>query len=252
MGAGGLVEHIYFFAYGILPYLTIAAFSLGLLYKLAYWLSGPAARGPPAPSPSLPQAGSRIIAALILDLALFRRTYRADFRRWCLVLSMHICGAAVIVGHLYFLTEPLYEVPTEPLMSTAQAYVRQLTPVEIQPSVCKLVCFAIGLALAATLTSLLTSRVVNPVRRASSSFINYYNLALLNFTVYSGLAMSADSLFLHALPLETKAVLSALHGIAAQLFIASLPFTCLHVALGAVVTKVAYELRRLTRSEGAA
>ncbi|MCX8204805.1 MAG: hypothetical protein N3H31_04060 [Candidatus Nezhaarchaeota archaeon] len=247
MEAGTFIYNLYFITYGVLPYFTVAIVALSFMYKLTYWLRGSASKMPLLKAPSLSQAGFNVLAGLVLDLLLFRRVYRASFKLWCATWTMHLCAPLVLIGHLFFLTGPLHEVPTAALMTSLQEYVRKLSPYAIPAPLCKSALFIVGLVLVGALAALLVARLRSPLLRSISSPASYSNLVLLIVTSLLGLSMSADSLFIRRLTIQEVTLLSSLHGISAQLLFASIPFTLLHIFPGAEVTKLAYELRRLVR-----
>jgi len=254
---------LYVATYGYLPFITVAVMALGALLRLTHWLNAPSSRATPLmlKGASLSSLTARSIYGLVLDLVFFRRVYRVDPKLWAVTWTMHMCVAILIfsgihhAAHMYFLgladdkptllLEP-YEIPIARLQDVVKAYIPPIMPT----SVGRQASFVVGLVFTACLVILLARRLRDPAVRAISSLENFYDLMVLIAGSVIGLAVAFDQLFISYLSTHARVFLVSLHGLIAQLYFMSMPFTFyIHIVPGAELTKVAYELRRGVRAE---
>jgi nitrate reductase gamma subunit len=91
-----------FLVYVLLPYITIAVFVGGLIYRVRGWIRLPRAKAViyPAASSSLDTV-SRVAG----DILLFRKTFNGSKGLWGMAFSFHVGLGLVIVGHFRTVTE---------------------------------------------------------------------------------------------------------------------------------------------------
>jgi nitrate reductase gamma subunit len=90
----GVVAALYAFFVEKLPYITIAVFFVGVAVRLRRWLSAP--RDPEGPP-------FNILAALkyvILDVVLFRKTFKSDRWTWVVLVLFHVGVGGILFGHM--------------------------------------------------------------------------------------------------------------------------------------------------------
>jgi nitrate reductase gamma subunit len=85
---------LYAFFVEKLPYITIAVFLIGTALRLIRWLSAPKdPKGPPLD----------IVASvkyIILDVVLFRKTYKTDKSMWFTLVLFHVGAGGILFGHM--------------------------------------------------------------------------------------------------------------------------------------------------------
>ena len=84
---------LYAFSVGILPYITIIIFLMGVILRAFRWLSAPRGESPPLSATSA-------IKYIILDIVLFRKIYKHDKVMWLLIFLFHMAAASIIFGHM--------------------------------------------------------------------------------------------------------------------------------------------------------
>jgi len=84
----GALDVLYSFFVEKLPYVTIAVFLLGVAYRLQRWASAP--KDPEEPPMDWPSA----IKYVILDVVVFRKTYKTDKPTWLVLILFHIGAGA--------------------------------------------------------------------------------------------------------------------------------------------------------------
>ncbi len=90
----GFVSVLYAFFVEKLPYITIAVFLVGVIVRLNRWFS--ANKGPQRQS--LGSISS--IKYIVLDVVLFRKTFRTDKFMWVTLVLFHLGAAGIIFGHM--------------------------------------------------------------------------------------------------------------------------------------------------------
>jgi nitrate reductase gamma subunit len=94
MALNGALSALYSFFVTKLPYITIAVFLLGVAYRLQRWLSAP--KGPKGPPLHWPSA----LKYVVLDVVLFRKTYKTDKLMWLVLVLFHIGTGGILFGHM--------------------------------------------------------------------------------------------------------------------------------------------------------
>jgi nitrate reductase gamma subunit len=90
----GVLSALYSFFVTKLPYITIVVFILGVAYRLQRWLSAPK-----------DHIGSPInwfsaIKYAVLDVVLFRKTFKTDKSMWFVLVLFHIGVGGILFGHM--------------------------------------------------------------------------------------------------------------------------------------------------------
>ena len=88
------IEALYAFFVEKLPYVTIAVFLLGLALRTARWMSAP--RGGQGSRLSLSSA----VRYAVLDVVLFRKTFKWDKVTWLVLLLFHVSAGGILFGHM--------------------------------------------------------------------------------------------------------------------------------------------------------
>lgn len=90
------MNYLYFFLEGVFPYLAVAVFVIGTIYRLWQWLKIPVPlRINLAPAKTTWKAVTGKIAAEVL---LFVSLLRNDKTLWVFAWVMHVCGLVVLLG----------------------------------------------------------------------------------------------------------------------------------------------------------
>jgi len=253
------INGLYVATFSYLPYVTVAVTALGFLHRFARWSLAPSGttlrlRGPHLSSSSALKA----LFNLALDLLLFRSVYRENPRLWAVSWIMHVCAASIMFSgihhkaHLYLLglmdeAPSLMHEPFEPPIPSLQALLKRHIPPLLPDAVERPTAILRGAVFACMFLILLARRLKDPALRATTSLSVYYLLLLLISGSLMGTALALES-FTPYLSLHGRMLLVSMHGITAQLFIMSIPFTCeIHMLPGAELTKIAYELRGWAR-----
>lgn len=90
----GTVSVLYAFFVEKLPYITIAVFSIGMLLRMQRWRNAPKDHH----SPKMDVVES--IKYIVLDVMLFRKTFKRDKLTWLLVFAFHGSIGGIIFGHM--------------------------------------------------------------------------------------------------------------------------------------------------------
>jgi len=90
----GFVEVLYAFFVEKLPYITIAVFLIGLALRTSRWVSAP------QETHGTRFSLSAAVKYAILDIALFRKTFKWDKVTWLVLLLFHVSAGGIIFGHL--------------------------------------------------------------------------------------------------------------------------------------------------------
>jgi len=256
---GSAISSLYVATFSYLPYLTVAVTALGFLHRFARWSLAPSSTtlrlriSPPSSSSAF-----KSLLNLVLDLLLFRSVYRESPRLWAVSWIMHLCAAFIMFSgvhhkaHLYLLGlmdeapslmhEP-FRLPIPSLQGFFKLYIPPLIPDAIE----RPTAILRGAVFVCAPLILLIRRLRDPALRATSSLSVYYLLLLMISGSLMGTAITLDALTPY-LPIQGRMLLASMHGIIAQLFIMSIPFTCeIHMLPGGELTRIAYELRGWAR-----
>jgi nitrate reductase gamma subunit len=90
----GPLSILYAFFVEKLPYVTITVFLAGTLIRLNRWLSAPK---DPKETTLNPVASLKYI---ILDVVLFRKTYKTDKPMWLTLVLFHVGAGGILFGHM--------------------------------------------------------------------------------------------------------------------------------------------------------
>jgi nitrate reductase gamma subunit len=90
----GIVASLYAFFVEKLPYLTIAVFTVGMLLRIQRWRNAPQDHN----NPKMDLVES--IKYIVLDVMLFRKTYKRDKATWLLVFAFHGSIGGILFGHM--------------------------------------------------------------------------------------------------------------------------------------------------------
>ncbi len=90
----GAVSVLYAFFVEKLPYITIAVFSIGMLLRMQRWRNAPKDHH----SPKMDLVES--IKYIVLDVMLFRKTFKRDKLTWLLVFAFHGSVGGILFGHM--------------------------------------------------------------------------------------------------------------------------------------------------------
>lgn len=90
----GAVSAIYAFFVETLPYITIAVFMIGMLLRIQRWRNAPQDHH----EPKMDFVES--IRYILLDVVLFRKTYKRDKVTWLLVFAFHGSIGGILFGHM--------------------------------------------------------------------------------------------------------------------------------------------------------
>ncbi len=89
-----IVALLYAFFVEKLPYITIFIFTVGMLLRLQRWRNAP----PDQHNPEMDIIES--IKYIVLDVMLFRKTYKRDKATWLLVFAFHGSIGGILFGHM--------------------------------------------------------------------------------------------------------------------------------------------------------
>jgi nitrate reductase gamma subunit len=90
------MNYLYYFPEGIFPYMAIAVFVVGTIYRLRQWLKVPVPlRINLAPAKN---SWKGVIAKIAAEVVLFVSLLRSDRTLWAVVWTMHICGLVILLG----------------------------------------------------------------------------------------------------------------------------------------------------------
>lgn len=89
-----LLSVLYAFFVEKLPYVTIAVFTAGVVVRLNRWFS--ASKAPIKQSLDIVSS----IKYIVLDVVLFRKTYKSDKFMWIILLLFHFGAGGIIFGHM--------------------------------------------------------------------------------------------------------------------------------------------------------
>ena len=90
----GIVSALYVFFVEKLPYITIAVFTVGMILRIQRWRNAPEDHH----NPKMDIAES--VKYIILDVMLFRKTYKRDKKTWLLLFSFHVSIGGILFGHM--------------------------------------------------------------------------------------------------------------------------------------------------------
>ena len=90
------MDVLVFFIEGILPYIAIAVFVVGVSYRLWYWLQTPVPmRINLAPAKT---TWKGVVGKIAAEVLVFISLLRSDKQLWMLAFAMHVSGLAVLFG----------------------------------------------------------------------------------------------------------------------------------------------------------
>ena len=169
------MNNLIFFIEGILPYIAIPVFALGVVYRLWYWLQTPVPLRIGLAPCKVTWKG--VIGKIAAEVLIFISLLRNDKLLWVLALGMHVCALVVLVGtHLFGLID---------------AGIDLWTPYTIPESKTILyvaACFAFPLI--AALLFLLIKRILTVDIRRMSMPTDYVAIGLILAHVLAGTYMS--------------------------------------------------------------
>ena len=90
----GVVSALYAFFVEKLPYITIAVFTAGMILRIQRWQSAP--KDHHSPKMNLVES----IKYIVLDVMLFRKTYKRDKKTWLLLFAFHGSIGGILFGHM--------------------------------------------------------------------------------------------------------------------------------------------------------
>ena len=90
----GIVASLYAFFVEKLPYITIAVFTAGMLLRIQKWRNAPRDHH----NPKMDFVES--IKYIVLDVMLFRKTFKRDKATWLLVFAFHGSIGGILFGHM--------------------------------------------------------------------------------------------------------------------------------------------------------
>jgi len=162
-----------YFIYLILPYVTIIAFAVGLIWRIRLWWAKPRAK-----AVLFPAAGSKLAATgkVAGDIILFGKTFSISKSLWVMTGLFHLGLLLVVLGHIRTVTEigflwSWFNLDAEGIDRVA--YAMGMT--------------AGGLILAGAI--LLLARRFTPNMRVLSIFQDYFVLGMLLIIILLGFAM---------------------------------------------------------------
>jgi len=170
-----LIRGVLFFIEDILPYIAIAVFLFGTVFRLWMWLKVPVPlRINMAPAKTTWRAVTGKIAAEVL---VFVSLLRNDKALWAAAWIMHVCGLVVILGsHIFGLVDSSIEL---------------WTPLRLQSGKTIIFIAAVfSFPLIAALLFLLLKRVFSINVKRISIFSDYFALILILVHVSNGIYMS--------------------------------------------------------------
>ena len=90
----GALATLYAFFVERLPYVTIAVFLVGAALRLNRWLSAPKGHGSTRLDPV------SALKYVILDVVLFRKTFKTDKATWLVLFLFHLGTGGILFGHM--------------------------------------------------------------------------------------------------------------------------------------------------------
>lgn len=162
-----------YFVYVVLPYLTIAALIIGIVYRVQTWRKKPRAKAIIHPMVSGRWGTVKVVAT---DILLFVKTYKSSKVLWALAVLFHVGLLLVIFGHIRTVTEVswlwgLFNLSDEGIKDASM----------ILGSIA-------GIAMLAGAVLLLIRRLTTACRFISI-FEDYYVLVILLGIVFTGMGM---------------------------------------------------------------
>ena len=165
-----MVDAIYQFFVEGLPYITITLFFLGVVLNIRRWYGAPNEKKKGRFSPIA------AIKYLILDVVLFRKTFKTNKTTWIVLFLFHLGVAGIIFGHLRGFK--IWSVSLfAPLGETAVEFIVEILPIYM------------GYMFIATMVILLVRRFLLEGRKLESLSNDYIALILLLVTSILGQGM---------------------------------------------------------------
>jgi len=236
-----LVTPLYDFFVEKLPYVTLVVSFTGLGLRIQRWLSAP------KEEQSNPLSLFAAAKYVVLDVVLFRKTFKTDKAMWLLLLLFHFSAAGILFGHMRGFNLWSAEL-FAPLGGDLAVFMVKTLPVYV------------GYLFIATTAALLVRRVLLEDRQLKSLPNDYIALVLLLITGILGQGMRLfppeaspthvyDVVFIPGLVvLHLEKVPSFhwfyLHTLFTQLFFMYIPFSKLVHIFSGVAAPILYGSRR--------
>lgn len=216
------MNQLSFFIGGLLPYLAIAVFVVGMGYRIRVWFNTPQ----PGKMTLYTNQSESKAKSVLAEALLFPSLFKGDKTLWFFAWVFHVTLALVFLGHLRVITGLLDSV----MLSLGMSPQAINTMSSVSGG-------AAGVILLATAALLLFRRVVQQRVREISSFSDYFALLLLLAIIVTGNQMRFGEHFDLA---ETRAWASSLlvfspkvpgnsafllHALLAQVLIIYIPFS---------------------------
>ena len=164
-----------FFIEGVLPYVAIGIFVLGVVYRLWYWLQTPVPLRIGLAPCKVTWKG--VIAKIAAEVLIFISLFRNDKLLWVVALGMHVSALVCLVGTHFF--------------GLIDAGVDLWTPYTIPAGKAILyVCACFAFPLIAALLYLLLHRILIPAVKLMSVPTDYVAIGLVLAHVLGGTYMS--------------------------------------------------------------
>lgn len=103
-----------FLIFQILPYVTVAIFTVGVIYRLVRWARARIVHNITLSTPDFPPGVTGAVAEAGTDIIFFKSLFNLDRGLWVGAWPMHVALGAILVGHLmgiYFLGKQFAFIP---------------------------------------------------------------------------------------------------------------------------------------------
>lgn len=211
-----------FFVGGVLPYIVVPVFVIGMIYRLYVWLKAPQ----PGKMTLFPAPKGSTAKGVLAEVLFFPSLFRGDRGLWTMSWIFHVTLALVFVGHFRVVTGLIDGMLMSMGMSKEGVHWMSST-----------VGGAAGIVMGATLLLLFFRRLTSQRVREITRFSDLFALALLVTIVLTGDMMRfgghfeltqthvwAASLLTFA-PVVPENGLFLLHALLAQILIIYIPFS---------------------------
>lgn len=162
-----------YFAYIVLPYVTIIVFVVGLFWRIRTWWAKPRAKAVLFPAE---RSDTMMVAKVAADILFFAKTFRMSKSLWAMAFVFHVGLLLVIVGHIRTVIEPGF---LWSLFGLGKQGIEDFS-------------FGMGMIAGGILLAgavLLLARRLTPTMRFLSIFQDYFVLALLVTIIFCGIGM---------------------------------------------------------------
>ncbi len=166
---------VLFFAGYVLPYVAVAVFVIGMVWRTASWLRKPVPF-PLALDPTKHRT-SQQAAAMAKELLLFGSLYRGDRLLWCSAWLMHVSLAAIVLGHVVG------------IFSLGQQFAHLGVSSATSTALSQTLGVVFGLLFVVTVLALFYRRSTVPEVKRLSDPADYFDLMLLLAIAVTGLQM---------------------------------------------------------------